>query len=77
MFCFAAKPIVNGIEKDLGSDAAVVRVHTSGEIGKQLAKRLDVKGQPTLVILDGNGKEVYRHKGLPRRKTVVERVRRL
>ncbi len=72
-----AKPIVDGIEKDLQDNAKVVRLSKFSKLGRELAKRYDVKSAATTIVLDGSGNLVYRHTGVPNRKEVVERVNQL
>jgi thiol-disulfide isomerase/thioredoxin len=76
MGCLAAKPIVNGIEKDLEGRARVLRLNVLGKIGRELAGRYDVRGLPTVVAIDGAGKVVYRHTGLPDRQRIVRELAR-
>ncbi len=66
-----AKPIVNGIEKDLQGRAPVVRLNMLSAQGQQLAQRFDVKGLPTLLVLDGSGKVIHRQSGIPDKKAVM------
>ena len=49
MACLAAKPIVNGIERDLADTATVVRLDLSSEEGRQIARRYDVRAIPTIL----------------------------
>ena len=73
MQCLVAKPIVDGIEKDLRGKAKVIRVNLTSKIGREIAARYDVRSIPTLLVV--NGDEVtYRHQGVPRRGHVVEQV---
>jgi thiol-disulfide isomerase/thioredoxin len=73
MQCLVAKPIVDGIEKDLQGKAKVIRVNLLSKIGKEIAERYDVRSIPTLLIVKGDA-VTYRHKGVPRRGHVVEQV---
>jgi thiol-disulfide isomerase/thioredoxin len=69
-----AKPIVDGIERDLEGQARVVRLNVMDRIGSQLAQRHDVRGVPTLLIFDADGSLVARTVGVPSRKNVVTQV---
>lgn len=75
MTCLAAKPIVNGIEKDLEGAARVVRLDISSELGGSVASRYGVSGVPTTLVLNGAGELIHRETGLPDREEVVARVR--
>ncbi len=71
MRCLAAKPIVDGIEKDLQGQAEVVRLNATSSLGRELAARYGVMGIPTMLVLDGTGEVVHRHVGIPSRKKIV------
>jgi thiol-disulfide isomerase/thioredoxin len=71
MPCLAAKPIVDGIEKDLQGRAEVVRLNATSSLGRDLAGRYGVTGVPTTLVLDGAGDVVHRQGGIPSRKKVV------
>jgi len=72
-----AKPIVDGIEKDLQGRAKVVRLSVVSGVGSQAARRYGVRGVPTLVIFDGTGQMVQQIVGIPDRKSTVAQVERL
>ena len=71
MPCLAAKPIVDGIEKDLQGRAEVVRLNAASSLGRDLAGRYGVMGLPTTLVLDGSGEVVHRQVGIPSRKKIV------
>ena len=71
MKCLTAKPIVNGIEKDLEGRAEVIRMNVVSKLGKTLARRYDIKGIPATLVFGGDGDLVHRHAGLPNRKAIV------
>jgi thioredoxin-like negative regulator of GroEL len=66
-----AKPIVDGIEKDLEGRARVVRFNVSDEQGRDVAIRYGVRSLPTTIVVDGEGEVVELHAGLPPRKKIV------
>ena len=70
MPCLAAKPIVDGIEKDLQGKAEVIRIDLLSKIGRDIAQRYNVRSAPTIVVVDGS-EEIYRHEGIPSRGKVV------
>jgi thioredoxin-related protein len=72
-----AKPIVDGIEKDLEGQAQVVRLGVMSGLGIDAARRYGVQGVPTLVIFDGAGGIAAQRVGVPDRDAVVEQVREL
>jgi hypothetical protein len=71
MTCLTAKPIVDGIEKDLQGRAEVVRLNMLTKFGKSVAGRYQVQGLPTTLVINGKGDVTYRHSGLPSRKKIV------
>lgn len=71
MQCLAAKPIVDGIEKDLEGRARVVRLNVSDKEGRAVAQRYGVRSLPSTVVVGGDGEVIELHAGLPRRKKIV------
>jgi hypothetical protein len=69
-----AKPIVDGIEQDLGERATVVRVSVMSEVGRHAAVRYGVRSVPTLLVVDGAGTLVAHEAGIPNRAAIVGRV---
>lgn len=69
-----AKPIVDGIEDELGDRAQVLRLSVVGEVGRKAASRYGVRGIPYVVVTDGEGNAVYRGAGIPNKKAIVELV---
>ena len=69
-----AKPIVDGIERDLEGRAQVIRLSVISEVGSQIARRYGVRGVPTLIVFDGEGNLVDQIIGVPSRDAIVERV---
>ena len=69
-----AKPIVDGIEKDLEGTARVIRLSVTSELGSRMAQRYGVRGVPTIVVLDGAGQVVAQSVGMPDRADLVAQV---
>lgn len=74
MKCLLARPIVNGLERDLEGRADVVRLNMLSKEGREVASRYEVRGLPHLLVLDGAGKVIYRKNGLLDRKAVLARL---
>jgi thioredoxin-related protein len=72
-----AKPVVDGIERDVEDNTQVLRLSVTDNVGRQLAMRYGVRGVPTLVLLDGNGNVVLRQAGPPQREEIMTAVERL
>lgn len=69
-----AKPIVDGIEKDLKDNAEVIRLDMFSTVGREVAARYGVAAVPTILILDADSQPVYRHMGTPDRREVVAQI---
>jgi len=69
-----AKPVVDGIERDLEGAAQVIRINVVSQLGGQLAQRYGVRGVPTTVVLDGAGEVISRSVGMPDRVGLVAQV---
>ena len=72
-----AKPIVNGIEKDLKGQAKVVRLNLLSKLGRELARAYGVTVIPAMIVFDGAGRMQYSHQGLPNRQRIVQEVSQL
>ncbi len=72
-----AKPIVDGLEKRLAGKAKVIRLDVMSEVGRAAASYYNVRGLPTLVLVDGAGQAVYSQAGIIRPGPVVEHVESL
>jgi hypothetical protein len=72
-----AKPVVDGIERELEGKAQVVRLSVMDGVGGQLALRYDARGVPTMVVLDGAGEVVYAKIGSPNRGEILAAVKGL
>jgi thioredoxin-related protein len=69
-----AKPVVDGIERELEGRAQVLRLNVMDGVGGQLAARYGARGVPTLVVLDGEGNVVYVKTGSPNRGEIIAAV---
>jgi hypothetical protein len=71
-----AKPIVNGIEKELRGRARVVRLNLLSGLGREVARSYGVAAVPATIVFDGAGGVRYRREGLPDRQQIVEAATR-
>jgi thioredoxin-related protein len=69
-----AKPVVDGLERDLEGRARVLRLSVMDDVGEELALRYNVRGVPTFVLLDGAGRVVLTQVGMPDRAEIVTAV---
>ena len=74
MPCLLAKPVVDGLERDLQGQAQVLRLGVMDDVGGTLALRYGVRGVPTLVVLNGAGEVVLKQAGMLDRAEVVAAV---
>lgn len=68
---------MNRLEKELGSQASVVRLDVLSSVGRTAAGRFGVRGVPTFILLDDQGNPTYRQTGAidtARVKTLVEEL---
>ena len=65
---------MDGIERDLKGKADVVRLNLMSKVGREVASRYRVQAVPTIVILDADSQEIYRHMGMPDRREVVAQI---
>jgi len=72
-----AKPVVDGLERDLGERAQVLRLSVTDDVSAQLAARYGVRGVPTFVLLDGSGVLVLTQVGIPKREEIISAVEQL
>lgn len=68
---------MDGIERELEDDAKVLRLSVTNDVGRSLAMRYNVRGVPTLVLLDGSGNVVLKQVGSPQREEIIGAVERL
>jgi protein-disulfide isomerase len=69
-----AKPIVDGLERELMDTADVIKVDTNAKLGLQIARRYGVSGLPTFLVFDGGGDLVFRQGGPPSRAKIMDAV---
>ena len=69
-----AKPVVDGLERELGEKVQVLRLSVMDDVGGPLAMRYGVRGVPTFVLLDGAGEVVLKQAGMPDREAIKAAV---
>jgi thioredoxin-like negative regulator of GroEL len=72
-----AKPVVDGLERDLKGKSAVLRLDVLSQLGRQVAGQFGVRGVPTLVVVDGNGQPMLTQVGRLQPAEVQAEVDRL
>jgi thioredoxin-related protein len=69
-----AKPVVDGLERELEGRVQVLRLSVTDDVGGELAMRYGVRGVPTFVLLDGTGETALKQVGIPDRVEIVATV---
>jgi thioredoxin-like negative regulator of GroEL len=72
-----AKPVVDGLERDLKGKSAVLRLDVLSQLGRQAGAHFGVRGVPTLMVVDGKGQVVLTQVGLLQPAEVQARVDQL
>lgn len=63
MSCLRAKPIVDGLEAEWGERVRVVRLNAMERENLAILSRWGVRFMPTYVLLDSDGRELWRSIG--------------
>ncbi len=72
--CLVSKPKVDQLERDIASQAELLRLNVKSGPGQELASRWQVSGVPTFFVLNGQGDTVYRRAGAPDVAAIKESV---
>ena len=56
-------PIVDGLSDEFDGRATVLQLNAAQQANEQLQARYDVRGHPSFVVLDGDGRVVQRFFG--------------
>jgi hypothetical protein len=70
----AAKPVVDGMEKELGRHVRFVRLDVASQVGKTIASRVGLDLVPTFIGYDSQGEERWRYQQLPSKGELWRRV---
>jgi thioredoxin-related protein len=57
------KPVVDGLEQELGDQLQFVRLNIQDKVGMELAPVYDFQYTPTFIFFDGQGNELWRTVG--------------
>ncbi|MGZ5970738.1 MAG: thioredoxin family protein [Polyangiales bacterium] len=58
-----AKPVVDGLEREMKEKVRFARVDIGSDEGGRLANQYGIAGVPAFVVLDENGRVIYRKIG--------------
>ena len=64
MACLAAKPVVDGLEKELEGRATFLRANIQKEPGRALARRYGVELVPAMLVFDDRGSLILKQNGV-------------
>jgi thioredoxin-like negative regulator of GroEL len=64
MACLRARPIVDGLEAEWQGTVRVARLNVMERQNRALLARLALRSVPTYVLLDQNGREIWRTVGV-------------
>lgn len=62
--CMAARPLVDGIEREHAGRLRVIRLDVQESAGRTIADRFGLRVTPTFVLFDSQGAEVWRSVGI-------------
>jgi len=57
------KPIVDGLERELGDRILIIRINIQESIGRELAPVYAIEFAPTFIFIDAQGNELWRQIG--------------
>ena len=57
------KPVVDGLEQELGNKIEIIRVDIQSPGGRELAPHYDFEYTPTFIMFDSKGNELWRSIG--------------
>lgn len=58
------QPIVDGLEQEYGGGMAFDRVNAGAELGRSLMRQYGVRGHPSYVIVDPQGRKLWSASGV-------------
>jgi len=67
-----ARPSVDGLERDTQGRLNVVRVDIQSPAAELVIARYGVRGTPTYILVDGDGREVWRQVGGSPDRPIIE-----
>jgi hypothetical protein len=56
----AVRPVVDGVQRDYGDALKVIRLNIQDPVGRELARRYRFEFTPSFVLIDGDGRELWR-----------------
>jgi hypothetical protein len=69
--------MVDGLERELGGRAQVLRLNILSPVGRAAAGAYAVRAVPTFVLFDAEGEMVYYHMGSPGKAVIIQEIDKL
>ncbi|NLS78142.1 MAG: hypothetical protein GXY76_12870 [Chloroflexi bacterium] len=66
--------MVDGLERELGERAQVIRLNVTSPLGRQAGARYQARFVPTFVVTDGRGNVVLNRGGRPSKQELLDAV---
>jgi thioredoxin-related protein len=60
MACMAARPVVDGIEREHQGRLVVIRLNVQDSVGREIGDRFRFRATPTFIFFDATGAETWR-----------------
>jgi len=54
------RPVVDAVERELGDAVQVIRLNVQEPAGRELAQSYGFEFTPTFILIDGDGRELWR-----------------
>jgi len=61
--CTSIKPVVDGLEEELGDKIHIIRLNAQESVGRELSPIYGFGFTPTFIFFDAQGNEVWRSVG--------------
>jgi thioredoxin-like negative regulator of GroEL len=72
-----AKPIVDGLEREIGDRVQVLRLNVLSPVGRAAASAYAVRAVPTFVLFNADGEMVYYQVGSPDKDAIRQEIDKL
>ena len=67
--------MVDGLERELGDRAQVIRLNVASPLGRQASARYQARVVPTFIVTDGRGHVVLNQGGRSSKQVLLEALR--
>ncbi len=78
MACLAARPIVDGLEKEWEQKVQIIHLEFRSPLGREMGRQFQIEHIPAFLILDGDGQLRWRErKHMPQRSEISSQLAKL